>query len=204
MTPRRILMSCVGLIFVAFSIAFLRKSGLGTDPFTCFVVGIGTLFGTTYGVMFPILIGILLVVVFIFGKHYIGFATIATLVIIGPVAEYSGHVLNMLYVVDGWPSKLLTLLTALVFLCVGSSFYITADLGVSSYDAMALILAERTNIQFRWCRISTDLVCVVVGFFCHAVLGIGTIITAFFMGPVTQFCNIHISQPLLGTEFKGQ
>jgi uncharacterized membrane protein YczE len=87
---------------------------------------------------------------------------------------------------------------------VGSSLYITADLGVSSYDAMSLILSERTKIQFRWCRISTDLVCVIVGFFCHAVLGIGTIITAFFMGPFTQFCNVHISQPLLGTEFNGQ
>ena len=68
---------------------------------------------------------------------------------------------------------------------------------VSSYDAVAIILSEKTPFQFRWCRIFTDLCCVGIGFVCGANVGIGTVITAFCMGPFTQWCCDHFAKPLL-------
>lgn len=41
--------------------------------------------------------------------------------------------------------------------------------------------------QFKFIRIATDMVCV----------GVGTIITAFFMGPLIEFFNVHIARPML-------
>ena len=43
---------------------------------------------------------------------------------------------------------------------------------------------------------STDLICVVIGGLLGAAVGIGTVLTAFCMGPVIQFFNDHISSPL--------
>lgn len=85
----------------------------------------------------------------------------------------------------------------------------TADLGVSTYDAVALVLCNKYKIvRFAIIRICTDLVCVILGviLFLSAgntvssvptVAGIGTIITAFFMGPLIEFFNQKIARPLI-------
>ena len=44
------------------------------------------------------------------------------------------------------------------------AFYFTADLGVSTYDAVALIISENWKVgPFKYCRIACDLACVVIG-----------------------------------------
>jgi len=87
----------------------------------------------------------------------------------------------------------------------------TADLGVSTYDAVALILANTWQLwKFKYIRICTDLVCVISGAALFllgggswseipAIIGIGTIVTAFFMGPLIELFNKVISRPLLGS-----
>ena len=82
--------------------------------------------------------------------------------------------------------------------CFSASLYFTADLGVSGYDAISLIAANKYKLlPFRFCRVASDSVCVIVGFLFHANVGIGTVITALFMGPVIQWFNTHVSEPFL-------
>ena len=95
-------------------------------------------------------------------------------------------------------------------MCLASAFYFTADLGVSTYDAVSLIISERqSRVAFKYCRIISDLICVLLGFvLCRAggftltqiggEIVIGTIITAFFMGPLIAFFNEHVAKPFLG------
>ena len=71
---------------------------------------------------------------------------------------------------------------AVVMMCFASALYFTADMGVSAYDAYALILDKRTRIPFRMCRIGTDVLTTAAGFFMGAVVGVGTLVTAFFYG----------------------
>jgi len=202
-TWRRFFMSLIGTALLGVVVAFLRKSELGSDPWTCFVVGIASLFNTTYGVLYPIIIGILLVIVFFIDKRYIGIATVFNLFLVGTVADLFKRFLDYSFDASTIWIKIICLIIALIILCIASSLYITADLGVSSYDAIALILADKTPVQFRWCRIFTDVVCTAVGFFLllhknwQATVNIGTVITAFFMGPITQWCCTHIAQPIL-------
>ena len=62
--------------------------------------------------------------------------------------------------------------------------------------------------QFQYCRIATDIVCVVLGVVLFllaggtwglvpTIAGVGTIITAFFMGPVIEFFNRTVARPML-------
>jgi uncharacterized protein len=199
---RRLIMSFTGTAFLGVVVAFLRKSELGTDPWTCFVVGLARVFGISYGLMYPVIIGVLLIVVFFVDRHYIGIATVINLFLVGTVADGVKVLLDSSFSASSLWVKIVCLLVALVILCIASSLYITADLGVSSYDAIALIMSDKFPIQFRWCRITTDVLCTVVGFIClrdiwQTTIGIGTIITAFCMGPFTQFCCVHIAQPIL-------
>ncbi len=80
-------------------------------------------------------------------------------------------------------------------MCFGSSLYFTGDLGVSAYDAVALILSEKKVARFQFCRIGSDFICTILGYLLGATAGIGTIITAFFMGPIIIAFNRKVSIP---------
>ena len=101
------------------------------------------------------------------------------------------------------------LIIGIVAMCVASSFYFTADMGVSTYDAVSLVMAYKWKLaSFKVCRIGTDVCCVILGLLLFLLsgqsfsqigqlVGIGTIITAFFMGPLIEFFNLHLARPFL-------
>ena len=90
------------------------------------------------------------------------------------------------------------MLTAIVLTCLAAALYFTADLGVSAYDALALIAAYKYRLlPFKYCRIITDSICVLVGLVFDVTLGVGTVITALFMGPLTQWFRANLAEPLL-------
>ena len=203
-TWKRFFMSLVGTVLLAPTIALLRKAELGIDPWNGFVLNAARLFRADYLTLYPILIGI---------------ATILNLSLIGFLTDGCMVILDKLFTVSVFWHQIALLIASLSILCVASSLYITADLGVSSYDAMALIASEKTSLQFRWCRIGTDLSCVLLSVVCTLIviqrdgadnirnildflrfarIGTATIITALFMGPVTQFCCRYIAIPILG------
>ena len=96
------------------------------------------------------------------------------------------------------PSPLIrigALFIAIITISFGSALYFTGDLGVSTYDAAALIMSEKGVAKFQYCRIGTDLVCVIIGYLLGAVVGFGTLITAFFMGPIIAFFNKKVAIP---------
>lgn len=136
-------------------------------------------------------------IVFLIDKHYIGIATIFNLFGIGYIAEFTMNVLGQFYHSGPLILRVGMLIFAIILLCFASSLYFTADLGVSAYDAVALILAKKTSVPFRLYRIGTDFICVIIGFSFHATIGIGTLITAFFMGPIIQWFIDHFSDPFL-------
>lgn len=194
---RHFFMSFIGTGLLGIVVAFLTKSGLGTDPFTALVAGCGLFFHSTYQVFFIVITGVFLVVVFFWDKSVLGINTIINLFLISNVFALAIKPLDYFFPEPLLWQRILFLIIALVILCIASSLYIEAGLGVSSYDALAIIASKKSGIPFRWCRITTDLLCCVIGFLGHATLGVGTIITALCMGPFTQWCCEHISRPML-------
>lgn len=194
---RRIVMALIGVALSGVCVGIFNTALLGADPFTVFVTGIGKVFGKGYGSVYAIVTGVFLVMVFIIDKHYIGLATIFNLFGIGTIAEITMNLIAQFY--HGGPiwMRVIMLLVGVIVLSFGSSLYFTADLGVSAYDAMALILSKKTPVSFRFCRIGTDLLCVIIGFSFQATIGIGTVITAFFMGPFIHWFNVKVAIPML-------
>ena len=60
---RRVIMSFMGVIITGFAIALLRKSALGADPFTSFIVGLANLFHSTYAVVYPVVMGVFIAII---------------------------------------------------------------------------------------------------------------------------------------------
>lgn len=195
---KRIGMSFFGVIVTGFCVGALQKADLGADPFTCFVTGIGNIFHSTYSTFYLLVTGVLLVGVFFIEKHYIGIATLINLFLTGAAADLMRGLLDSLFPEPQVAVRVGIMLAGILGTCFSASIYFTADLGVSAYDAVSLIAANKYKLMaFRLCRIATDSICVLTGLLFHATIGVGTIITALFMGPVIQWFNTHVSEPFL-------
>ena len=186
---KRLIMTVVGMVFVGVAIGFLLHANLGTDPFTAAVSGAAKIFNFKYGIMYCIVVAILFVVIFFLDKHYIGIGTVINIFIVGNVGDFTHRFLQKLYDADTWQIRILTFLFAIILLCLASSLYIVSDSGVSSYDALSLIMSDKKGASYRICRVITDVVSVIIAFILGArqQVGIGTVITAFGLGPITQF-----------------
>ena len=215
---RRVLMTIAGVCICGLSVGMFSFSNLGLDPFQVFAHGTWHLthmgFGTFYALMNIVL----------------GLGTVINLFGVGYMAEFSEWVIRHFVHTEAFGVRFLFLVLGIVVMCLSSAIYFTADLGVSTYDAVALTIAERTRFQFRtiaertrfqfrYIRITTDLVCVVTGWVVldltrlssfpkggsapqillwslGGTVGVGTIITAFFMGPLIAYFNRKVAEPM--------
>lgn len=205
--PRRLAMSVGGVMLAAIAVGFFKCSLFGVDPFQCFAMGgWGKLAPSmSYGTYYMFLSLVMLAVVFFLDRHYIGVATFINMFLTGYVVSFSQNTITRFAPEPDLLTRGVFLLIGVVVMCFASSLYMTSDLGVSVYDAIALVLSKRQNrVPFKFCRISTDLLCVIIGTVCvltgapgGQLPGLGTLITAFFMGPLVDFFNRSFSEKLL-------
>lgn len=209
MKAKRILMSILGVFIGAVSVGFFRLAAFGVDPFQSFMSGIDKFIPISFGTLYVIVNAVLLIFALIFDRHYIGLATFINLFLLGYVVEFSYATLLAFFPDASMLIRFISFIIGFVAICFASSVYMTADLGVSTYDAIALIMANKWKIgKFKYIRICTDIVCVIAGIVLFmlgggkvadipAFVGVGTILTAFFMGPLIDFFNRKFSVPFL-------
>ena len=193
---RRILMTVCGITLNGIAVGMFNFSDFGMDPFQVFAHGVWNLTSIGFGTFYMILNLILLAAMFFMDRAKIGLGTFINLFLLGYVAEFSGWVWDTLFPHPGLALKCVFLVAGVLLVSLAAALYFTADLGVSTYDVIALYLDAHTRFQFQYLRITTDVICVVIGFSLHAPVGIGTVITAFFMGPVIALFRRHVSEPL--------
>ena len=200
---RRILMALFGMAVAGIAVGFFKRAFFGVDPFQCFCNGVNQVIPIGFGTLYMLINAVLLVIDFFLDRHYIGISTFINLFLVGYAAEFSENTLARLFGDLAMPGRILFLAIGIVISCIAAAFYYTADLGVSTYDAIPLHIADRKPrlfgkvIPFRVIRIISDLICVTVGFALGFMPGIGTIVTALFMGPLISFFKKKLSDPLL-------
>ena len=205
----RIFMTLIGVIVCAISVGIFKIAALGVDPFQSFMAGLDNLIPIKFGTLYVIVNAVLLLFSLLADRHYIGIATFINLFLLGYITQWTYEFLQTVIVNPNMITRILCLVVGIVIICIGSALYMTADLGVSTYDAVALIISNTWKKgKFQYVRIITDIICVILGcvLFILAggaikdiptIAGVGTIITAFFMGPLIEFFNVKIARPLL-------
>lgn len=206
---KRVAMSLFGVIICAISVGIFKIAALGVDPFQSFMAGLDSIVPISFGTLYVITNAVMLLFALIFDRHYIGIATFINLFLLGYITQFTYEFLQKIIVNPNMGIRIACLVIGVVIICFGSAFYMTADLGVSTYDAVALIIVNTWKKgKFQYVRIITDIVCVILGvtLFMLAggtigkiptIAGVGTIITAFFMGPLIEFFNVKIARPFL-------
>lgn len=199
MMKTRIWMSVLGVLICGVSVGMFRTAALGVDPFQSLMSGLNAVIPISFGTLYVIANVMLLSFALIFDRRKIGLATLVNLTLLGYAAEYSEKFFTSVFPGLTLIPSLLLLLAGMVVMCFAAALYFNADLGVSTYDAVSLIISEKQDkVSFKLCRIISDVLCVMLGVvLCRlggmswrevtGAVGVGTILTAFFMGPLISF-----------------
>lgn len=206
---KRIIMSVLGVVICGISVGMFKFAALGIDPFQSLMSGLDAVIPIRFGTLYIIVNVVLLLFALIFDRKKIGIATFINLFLLGYIVEFSQGLCERLMPDAPLWLRVVILLIAIVILCLSSALYFTADLGVSTYDAVALVWSQKqSKLRFAFCRVICDFVCVAIGvalllFSGQSIteifgsVGVGTIITAFFMGPLIELFNVKIARPWL-------
>ena len=196
-------MALVGMTVAGISVGIFKRAFFGVDPFQCFCNGIANVIPLSFGTLYMLINAVLLVIDFFLDRRYIGISTFINMFLVGYVVEFSENLLARLFGDMELPGRILFLAVGIITACIAAALYYDADLGVSPYDAIPLYIADKKpklsgkTIPFKIIRIFSDLICVLIGFLLGVLPGIGTLITALFMGPLISFFRKTISGPLL-------
>ena len=194
---RRVIMTVLGVLICGFGVSMCRMADFGVDPFQCLCSGIYRNIPLAQGPAYIIINAILLVFALLFYRRSVGLGTFINMFLLGYVIDGGEGLLRSVFDTPGMMGRVIWMTAGILVICVSASLYMTADMGISTYDFVAVWLAEKGVLPFRYMRIVTDVICVLTGFLLGYVPGVTTIVSAFMLGPVISFFNTHLSRPLL-------
>lgn len=181
----------LGLTIAHLGVSLFLISSLGSDAFTVMIQGIANVFGLSIGTVHVIALIILMIVMALTTKGYVKPGTIVC-------AFCGGWIIDVFLILFGdmvtvnspmW-IRIIVLILGCIILSFGMSVVISSNSGTGPNDLVAIILTDTINkkkaIQFQFVRIACDICFAVVGYVFGGVLGIGTIIAAFLIGPIVQ------------------
>ena len=172
MFVRRIIMMLAGILFISLSVGLYRLSGFGVDAFTCMNLGISGYLNMQFGTWQLIMNAVILVILFFQGREYIGAGTIVNMVFVGYGADFfCWMVQDLAHMEMSFSLRIGALVLGCLFASLGVAFYMVAEMGMSPYDSVAVLLEKLTHgkIPFQYARVCSDITVVIVGIiFCLA------------------------------------
>ena len=205
----RIALCVIGVCLCGIAVGFFRYAAFGVDPFTSFMSGRDVVVPIDYGTLYVFVNAVLLILVIFLDRKLVGLGTVVNLFLVGYLAEFVNNGLAKVFPSGSIGPRIICLIIGVLMLSFSAALYMPADMGVSTYDAIAMVMADKWHIlQFKYDRIITDFVCVALGVTLYyfsgqpiksvlAVVNIGTIITAFFMGPLIDIFTKNFTKRFL-------
>lgn len=195
---KRLLVMVIGNVFLGMGISIFKFAGLGNDPFSGMVMALADLVGVQYANLLVVINLFIFILEIVFGRSFVGAGTLVNAFFLGYIATFFYNLWTYFFTL---PQSLILqipiMLIGTIVTGFGVSMYQTPNVGVSPYDSLSLIMTKRIpRISYFWNRIFTDAVCASVCFFAGGIVGLGTLVSAFGLGPVIDFFNVHFTRKL--------
>lgn len=195
----RSLVSIVGITFLSIGAALSETMNMGVDPFTALNRGASALLGFSLGNYQLVVNLVILAIVFFMKRSLIGWGTIYNMVLVGYQIEFFSKLFGNFFAVESLSLlvRLLITVVAIAIFAIGVAMYMDTELGVSPYDAITPLITDQTGWTYTPVRVAQDLLVVAGAYFLGGPVGISTVITGFFAGPLISFFSKIISQPIM-------
>ncbi len=200
----RIVLVVAANLILGGGISLLRLSGFGTDPYTCMNLGVSSHLGIGLGLYQVIFNTILFIPVFILDRKSFGIGALVNMFGLGYFIEFYMFLLAAAGItIEGLAGntviRIALLVAGVLVVCFGIALYMFCNLGAAPYDRLGVIIETYSHkkIKFKWARIAMDLTSIAVGILTGSVIGVGTVVVAFFTGPIVSFFREKAVIPLV-------
>jgi uncharacterized membrane protein YczE len=192
----------MSILLMGFAVSIFSYSGMGVDPFTALNMSISAKLGISFGMFQMCMNGAVLVLVAFTSKHLISLGTVVNMVGVGYVCEFFTKIYEQILPTEiSFLAQLVFMAMGVFLLSLSASLYFNCNMGVSPYDALGFVMEDNVKIKYKWSRVITDLVCTLIAVLLDGPIGIGTVVTAFCMGPIIGLCNTKISPKVLNAKY---
>ncbi len=190
-----------GLLVLGFAIAISVRAQLGVAPWDVFHQGLAKLTGVSFGLV-VVVVGLVVLLAWIPLRQSFGIGTVLNTASVGFIANFALWLIppeHRLIV------RIPMLLGSLVMFGVGGGLYIGAGLGPGPRDGLMTALTARGH---RLWVVRTILECtvLVIGLALGGNVGVGTVLIAFAIGPLTHagLRRFHLPVGDAATEVLGE
>ena len=189
----RVVLLLAGLCVAHLGVTLFLQSDLGSDPFNVFVQGLfrgipwPAFAAMTHGRTHLLVSLVILLVLLAVDRSYVGIGTVLCMALGGPIIDV--YTLWLSPVIHGGlplPLRLALLVAGCVILAFGMTIVIRSQAGTGPNDLVAVVLSDKLRNPFGPVRIGVDLTFALVGLALGGVVGLGTVICAFLVGPAAQ------------------
>ncbi|MEO3814322.1 hypothetical protein ABGB17_35435 [Sphaerisporangium sp. B11E5] len=178
----RLLRLYAGLVLYGAGVGLQIRSGLGNDPWDVFHQGLAVRTGLSVGTWI-ILVGALVMVFWIPLRQRPGIGTVSNIVLLGLFVDLS---IWLAPAPDSLFVSWVYLLSAVVLVGGATGLYLGADLGPGPRDGLMTGL-HRLGLSIRVARTLIEVSVLAAGWLLGGTVGVGTVVFAVAIGPVTQF-----------------
>ena len=215
---KRVIMTVLSIIVMGFGISLFSVSGFGVDPFTSMNMNVSSTLGIGYGTYQLIVNAIIIVfVVIVAHRGLIGVGTMINMVGVGYSCELFTGIINSILksASENIAVRIALLAAGIIVLCFSCSLFFVSNIGVGPYDSLGFLISQNIKVPYKWVRVLTDITVILIGLVVsggmkHLLagefsqihnIGIGTIITAFMMGPLVNFFSQKVSSKILNVDY---
>ena len=179
---RRLPQLLVGLVLYGVSLAMMVRGGLGLAPWDVLHSGFARHVPVTLG-QAVVLFSFVVLVLWIPLREKPGIGTLANAVLVGLSADAT---LAVLAAPDALGLRWALLVGGVVLNALATALYIGSQLGRGPRDGLMTGLSRRTGLSLRLVRTALEVTVVVIGLLLGGVLGLGTVLYALAIGPLSQ------------------
>ena len=179
---RRLPQLYVGLVLYGLSIAMMVRGHLGVAPWDVLHLGLAKHLPLTLGEAL-IVVSLAVMLVWIPLREVPGIGTISNAIVVGVAVDVF---LRLLGEADAMWLRVLLTVGGVVVCGLATAVYIGAQLGRGPRDGLMTGFARRTGLSLRLVRTLLEITVVVVGLLLGGVAGLGTVLYALGIGPITQ------------------
>jgi uncharacterized membrane protein YczE len=181
--PRRFSQLLVGLVLYGLTMAMIIRATLGNDPWDVLHQGMAKHLPITIGTA-VIAMSMVVLLAWIPLKEMPGVGTVLNSVLVGLSADFFLGIIGTPASTD---ARTAMLLGAVFLNGVATALYIGSQFGPGPRDGLMTGLHRRTGVSIRLVRTGLEVSVVVVGAILGGVVGIGTVLYAFAIGPLVQW-----------------
>ncbi len=204
----RLVVLFLGLTIAHLGVTLFILSDLGADPFNVLIQGLHRLAGAagavqiTHGMTHMAVCFLIILILLITDRSYIKAGTVVCMFCGGPIIDFFTWLLAGLHIPQSpLPVKVLALVAGCMILAFGMTIVIRSEAGTGPNDLVAVVISEKCGKRFGVIRIIVDFCFVLIGALLGGRFGVGTLVCAFLVGPVAEFC-MPLSQRIVNYALK--